>query len=139
MKQIISLSIVSIAFDTAEMRRMNRALPEILKQYNNTKHSNIKMAPTKESKKENQGTVYFDLYGEMEQLSSKPKFKVGNKVYIVKYKRKVFDKGYRPSWSEDILTVDGVQYTNPVAYKLKDHNNEEITGSFYEPELLIAI
>ena len=26
MKQIISLSIVSIAFDTAEMRRMNRAL-----------------------------------------------------------------------------------------------------------------
>ena len=29
MKQIISLSIVSIAFDTAEMRRMNRALVRI--------------------------------------------------------------------------------------------------------------
>ena len=33
----------------------------------------------------------------MEQLVSKPKFKVGDKVRISKYKRKVFDKGYTPS------------------------------------------
>ena len=32
MKQIISLSIVSIAFDTAEMRRMNRALGDRIMQ-----------------------------------------------------------------------------------------------------------
>ena len=32
-------------------------LPKILKQYNNTKHSSIKMTPTEASKKSNEGTV----------------------------------------------------------------------------------
>ena len=39
----------------------------------------------------------------MEQLSSKPRFKVGDKVRISKYKRKVFDKGYTPNWTEEIF------------------------------------
>ena len=78
----------------------------------------------------NKGTVYFNLYGNMDTLSSKPKFKVGDKVRISKYKRKVFDKGYTPNWSEEIFTVDKIQHTNPIIY---NH-----LGSFYEPELLKA-
>ena len=77
----------------------------------------------------------------MEQLSSKPKFKVGNKVRISKYKRKVFDKGYTPNWTEEIFLVDKIQSTNPITYRSKDLNNEEIQGRqgiFYEPELLKA-
>ena len=50
----------------------------------------------------------------------------------------MFDKGYTPNWSEEIFTVDKIQYTNPITYKIKDLNNEEIKGSFYEPELLKA-
>ena len=73
----------------------------------------------------------------MEQLSSKPKFKVGEKVRISKYKRKIF-KGYTPNWTEEIFLVDKIQSTNPTTYRLKDLNNEEIQGSFYEPELLKA-
>ena len=57
-------------------------LPKLGKQYNNTKHSSIKMTPTEGSKKKNEGAVYFNLYGEMNQLSSKPKFTVGDKVRI---------------------------------------------------------
>lgn len=60
-------------------------------------------------------------------------------VRINKYKKKVFDKGYTPNWTEEVLTANGIQYTNPVTYKLKDLINEEITGSFYEPELLKAV
>ena len=41
-----------------------------------------------------EGTVYFNLYGEMETSKQKPKFKTGDKVRISKYKRNVFDKGY---------------------------------------------
>ena len=74
----------------------------------------------------------------MEQSSSKPKFKVGDKVRISKYKRKVFDKGYTPNWSEEVFTVNKIQYTNPITYKLKDLNNEKTKGSFYESELLEA-
>ena len=71
-------------------------LPKILSQYNNTKHSSIKMTPVEASTK-NESTVYFSLYGDMEQLSSKPKFKVGDKDRISRHKRKVFDKGYTPN------------------------------------------
>ena len=59
-------------------------LPRILKQCNNTKHSSIKMTPVEASKKKNESTVYFNLYGNMEQLSSKPRFKIGDKVRISK-------------------------------------------------------
>ena len=111
-------------------------LPKILKQYNNTKHSSIKMTPIEASKKNNEGLVYFNLYGDMETLKQKPKFKKGDKVRISKYKRNVFDKGYTPNWSEELFTIDKIQSTIPITYKIKDLNNEEIKGSFYEPELL---
>ena len=113
-------------------------LPKLVKQYNNTKHSSIKMTPIEASKKINEGTVYFNLYGDMEPSSAKPKFKIGDKVRISKYKRNVFDKGYTPNWTEEVFTVDKIQYTNPITYKLKDLNDEEIKGSFYEAELLKA-
>ena len=113
-------------------------LPKLVKQSNKTKHSSIKMTPIEASKKKNEGAVYFNLYGEMNQLSSKPKFTVGDKVRISKYKRNVFDKGYTPNWTEEMFMIDKIQYTKPITYKLKDLNNEEIQGSFYEPELLKA-
>ena len=96
------------------------------------------MTPAEASKKKNQGVVYFNLYGDMETSKQKPKFKIGDKVRISKYKRNVFDKGYTPNWSEEIFTVNEIQHTNPITYKLKYLNNEEIKGSFYEPELLKA-
>ena len=74
----------------------------------------------------------------METSKQKPKFKVGDKVRISKYKRNVFDKGYTTNWTEEIFTIDKIQYTNPITYKIKDLNDEIIEGSFYEPELLKA-
>ena len=74
----------------------------------------------------------------MEPLSAKPKFKVGDKVRISKYKRNVFDKGYIPNWTEEVFTINKIQYTNPITYKIKDLRGEDIQGSFYEPELLKA-
>ena len=89
------------------------------------------------SQKKNEGIVYFNLYGDTKP-SSKPKFKVGDKVRISKYKRKVFDKGYTPNWTEEVFTVDKIQYTIAITYKLKDLNNEEIQGSFYEPVCMVV-
>ena len=74
----------------------------------------------------------------MNQISSKPTFKISDKVRISKYKRKTFDKGYTPNWTEELFIINKIQYTNPITYKIKDLNNEEIQGSFYEPELLKA-
>ena len=69
-------------------------LPKILEKYNNTKNSSIKMTPIEASKKKNEGSVYFNLYGDLKPLTSKSKFKVGDKVRISKYKRRPFNKGY---------------------------------------------
>ena len=48
------------------------------------------------------------------------------------------DKEYTSNWTEEVFTVDKIQYTNPTTNKIRDLNNEEIKGSFYEPELLKA-
>ena len=86
------------------------------------------MTPVEASKKKNENAVYYNLYGDMKQLSSKPKFKVGDKVRISKYQRKVFDKVYIPNRTEEIFLVDKIQSTNPITNRLKDLNNEEIQG-----------
>ena len=39
-------------------------------------------------------------------------------------------KSHIPNWSEEVFIIDNVQYTNPITYKIKDLNNEEIKGSF---------
>lgn len=70
-------------------------LPEILKKYNNTKHSSTKMRPVEASEKENRGTVYYNLYGDMEQLSAKPKFKIGDKVRISNTRERCLTKAIR--------------------------------------------
>ena len=101
-------------------------LPKMLKEYNNTKHSSIKMTPVEASKKKNEGIEYFNLYCDKETSSTKSKFKVGDKVRISKYKRKTFDKGYTPNWTEEIFIIGKIQYTNSITYKLKDLNNEAV-------------
>ena len=47
-------------------------LPEILKQYNNTKHSSIKMTPVEASKKKYEGSAYFNPYGDREEFNYHP-------------------------------------------------------------------
>ena len=115
-------------------------LNNLVNEYNNTKHSSINssMTPVEASLKKNKKIVYYNLYGDLKPFATKPKYKIGDKVRISNYKRAVFDKGYTPNWTEEIFVVDEIQHTNPVTYKLKDLNNEEIKGSFYEPELLKA-
>ena len=114
-------------------------LPKLVEEYNNTKHRSIGMTPVEASKKKTEGAVYLNLYGKMKRTLTKPKFKVGDKVRISKYKRPVFDKGYTPNWTEEIFTVDRIFYTNPITYKIRDELGEEIKGVFYEQELQKAV
>ena len=69
-------------------------LPNLVKQYNNTRHSSIKMIPVKASKKENELKIWRNLYPEhLEMHDINPKFSVGDKVRI-STKKKTFEKGY---------------------------------------------
>ena len=93
------------------------------------------MTPEEASRKENEDRVYLNLYGQELSQTAEPKFKVGDKVRISKYKRKIFDKGYTPNWTEEIFAIDKIQYTNPITYKIEDLNGENIIGTFYNQEL----
>ena len=110
-------------------------LLDLVREYNNTRHSSIKMTSVKASKKENELTVWRNLYPKhLEVYDIKPKFSVGDKVRISK-KKKTFEKGYTTRWTKEIFTIVEVKRTSPVTYRIADLNEEEITGTFYEPEL----
>lgn len=90
-------------------------LPKILKQYYNTRHSSIKMTPTEASKKNNEGVFYFNLYGVWGKYHQNQNLKLVISFEYQSIKEKHSnDKGYTPNWTEEILTVNKIQYTNPM-------------------------
>ena len=110
-------------------------LPDLVREYSNSRHSSIKMTTTNASKKENELRVWRNLYPDhLEIKDIKPKFSVGDKVRISK-KKKTFEKGYTTRRTDEIFTIVEVKHTSPVMYRIADLNGEEITVTFYEPEL----
>ena len=56
--------------------------------------------------------------------------KAQNKVRTLKYKRKTFDKGYTPNWTEEIFVVNKIQPTKPITCKLVDLMVEKYQVAF---------
>ena len=115
-------------------------LDDVVNKYNNTKHSTIKMKPidvkdtTQSSYLErNNKRVYIDEHNEKDS-----RFKVGDRVRIPKFKN-IFAKGYTPNWSKEMFIVNKINGTVPYTYNIKDLNDEEIIGSFYDRELQKSI
>ena len=102
-------------------------LDDIVKKYNNTYHTSIKMKPI--DVKDN---TYIDFKKEVNDKD--PKFKIADHVRISKYKN-IFAKGYMPNWSEEIFIIKKIKNTVPWTYVFNDLNGEEIIGTFYENEL----
>ena len=112
-------------------------LDDVVNEYNNTKHSTIKMKPkdvkddtTKSSAIARNKRAYIDEHNKKIYA----RFNVGDRVRISKFKN-IFAKVYTPNWSTEIFIVDKINDTVPYTYNLKDLNNEEIIGSFYDREL----
>ena len=116
-------------------------LQDIVNSYNNTYHTSIKRKPT-EVTQSNEGEVRRVLYGgPVQLLNRKPvkyKFNIGDHVRIAKYKG-VFEKGYLPNFTEEVFTIKIRIGSNPPTYKLEDFGKEEISGIFYEPELVKVV
>ena len=100
---------------------------DIVDEYNNTYHTTIKIKPI--DVKDN---TYINTNKETNDKD--PKFKVGDRVRISKYKN-IFAKGYTPNWSEEVFVIKKVKNTVPRTYVINDLNGEEMMGTFYEKEL----
>ena len=78
-------------------------LDDIVNEYNNTYHTTIKMKPI-----DVKGNTYINTANEIN--NKYPKFKVGYRVRISKYKN-IFAKGYTPDWSEEVFVIKKVKNT----------------------------
>ena len=83
-------------------------LDDIVNEYNNTKHSTIKMKP-KDVKDDNK-RVYIEDHNE-----KSARYNVGDRVRISKFKN-IFPKGYTPNWSSEIFIVNEINDTVPYTY-----------------------
>ena len=111
-------------------------LDDAVNEYNNTKYNTVKMKPkdvkndtTKSSAIARNKRVYIDEHNE-----KSARYNVGDKVRISKFKN-IFAKVYTPNWSREIFIVNKINDTVPYTYNLKDLNDEEIIGRFYDREL----
>ena len=102
-------------------------LDDIVNEYNNAYHTTIKMKPI-----DIKDNTYINTDKEINDKD--PKFKVGDRIRISKYKN-IFAKGYTPNWSEEVFVIKKVKNTVPWTYVINDLNGEEIMGTFYEKEL----
>ena len=87
-------------------------LDDTVDEYNNTYHKAIKMTAI------DVGDDSFAKYNE-ECNEKGPKFKVGDRVRISKFKN-VFAKRYTPNWSEEIFVVKKIENTVPWTYVISD-------------------
>ena len=83
----------------------NDKLDDIVKKYNNTYHTSIKMKPA--DVKDN---TYIDFKKEINDKN--PKFEVGVHVRISKY-NDIFAKGYMLNWSEVTFIIKKIKNTVP--------------------------
>ena len=109
-------------------------LDELVEQYDNTKHSSIGMTRRNQVKRKTKLNFREIYYGNYDPPDRKArKFSLGDKVRITR-KNEPSRKGIHRDGLRKFLVSD-VRYTDPTAYKIVDYNNEEIKGSFYQPEL----
>lgn len=111
-------------------------LHEIVDNYNNSKHSTIRMKPI-DVKRSDENRLLSTVYNYKNSMH-KPKFQLGDSVRISKFKS-IFSKGYTPNWTSEIFRVFEIKYTQPVTYFIKDYQGNEIKGGFYGYELQKAM
>src|SRR3977135_2749266 len=112
-------------------RRWLEVLSKLIEGYNKSYHRSIKTTPNGV----NEDTeMELWLLNEPDKTGEVLKVNVGDTVRLSKAKN-VFEKGYLPSWTEEVFTVSKVLNTKSPQVKVKDYHDEEIKGSFYMEEV----
>ena len=106
---------------------------DVVKNYNNTPHSAIGIAPNQVSEK-NRDAVYKRLYPD-NLLRTVCKLKQGDKVrYLLD--KEIFEKGYTKKWTEEIFQIYKIKQSNGVCYYyLESLTGEQLPGIYYYYQL----
>ena len=95
----------------------------IVKNHNNTHHNTIKIKPI---------DVKSNSYAEFNVGSNEkdPKFKIGDRVRISKYKN-IFDGRYVPNWSEEVFVISKIKNTVPWTFTFLSFSKVPRTFDFF--------
>ena len=80
--------------------------------------------------------AFVEHYKSKMQYYKKPKYKIGDKVRLYRY-RTIFEKhSVAKSYADEIFTIYKINYNHvPVTYYIRNENDEPIKGCVYEYEL----
>ncbi len=119
-----------------------RVLNRLLKAYNNSVHSIIKMSPNEAMKPDNLEKVRKAIEKRMsvDAVKNKDDLKAGDEVRISLNKgNDAKTKEFRTNWSEELYKVATVVRfkggMKPVVYKIKDEDGNKVRGMFKRAEL----
>eukprot|EP00732_Lithocolla_globosa_P001107 Lithocolla_globosa_v1_NODE_499_length_3887_cov_7.353079.p1 type:complete len:360 gc:universal NODE_499_length_3887_cov_7.353079:1357-278(-) len=122
--------------DSSGSFRYIDVLQKLVKGYNNTVHSTIKMTPTQASDPKNYEQLIKNFFASMKpRKEQRTLFKEGDIVRLSIQKDK-FDKESFGAYTSESFKVRRALNTHPPTYLVEDLKGEQLLGSFYNQELL---
>jgi len=128
-------------FTSRGSRRYVDVLDKLADAYNNTVHSATGRTPnsiTHANSREVWNYMYMGL-GRYPSLkftdTRKPRVAIADRVRIQKYRHQFFKPSASFSWNNEVFSVAKVVRSDPIAYHIKDDNDEIISGAFMREEI----
>ena len=120
-------------FEFSKKRKWINVIDQVIQNINQTPHSSHGFSP-QDVNDENRNDVYKKLYPN-KKLSIVCRLKIGDRVRKIREKA-IFEKGYKPNWTEEIFSIRDVRQSNQVCwYKLETLAGEKISGIWYYYQL----
>jgi hypothetical protein len=108
-------------------------LQKLVDAYNNSKHRTLGISPNQVDKK-NEASLWKKMFKYTPKDRVKFRFSLGDSVRLSN-RQEVFDIGYEQKWTDEIIIITEKIPRSLVIYKIKDLNDEEIEGIFYDDEM----
>lgn len=122
-------------FTYSGSKRYIDVLESLVFVYNNRVHSSIGMKPS-EVTENNILAVWKYMCNKREKSNTRKSTNLCvDDIVRVSNPKTVFEKGYKPKWSEEKFTVVKVHLRRPVIYNIKYESGHIIKGNFYREEL----
>ena len=114
-----------------------RALPDIIKSYNSSKHRGIYNLRPIDITSDNEFEIW-SMQNKDSPPSTPPKHKLLEYVRISRITNSPFIKNFNQNWSEEVFRIVGIDHKeSPETYIIEDLKNNVIEGKFYRQELQV--
>lgn len=126
-------------FTQNNTRRYIDVLPRLVKLYNNSYHSTIKMTPSDvtDDTTKDVNKIYSKKYEKLKEKTKNKRMRLKvNDIVRIAIPKVNFDRGYEQRWTQEKFYIKSVIKKIPFPlYTLTDYKNTSIAGRFYSKQL----